>query len=774
MNHSTIKIFNKQLSYYFSVNIYNDRSCESYYKDIHLSGSVISQKENSIVILWKHSSKISIREYIKSDHGDYYIHNESSVIPENWHPLTYKTLNYDLVKMTDSELLEHYVQHGIKENRRYHSDLLTVDGVPNIYKKFVPVFINHDLSLTGAPIFLYDFVSYLKNKNILMNPIIVEAFPNSLFDQYDIDKYYHFNDPQKLYEILKHINPLLIYSNSINIFYFNIEYFNSFLSKTIFHFHESINNIDINQLSKIKDSMIYVVAEKIRQDLLDFGCKNVHVFPPFLPENKISDLDYHHKHGSKDIFIVNQYRKINNQKPIIGMSGTICKRKGFLLFYLLAKKNPNKDFLWVGGNSDWQQEAKQTYNTEFIPLENFFHVPHQKKPYLFFNIMDYFVLTSEDDPCPIVVLETLRLNKKVISLKNKIFYDHKGCHNSISLDINNKTNQQIIEDISKTIDHDLVLKNNNKLNGIEYINNLFSAPKILQQSNIKKNNKFILFNFYSKNIIDTKEINFWINKLNIFNIKHNLQYKVIITIHYDDNRYDKTICDKISKQFSSIINIEKVFVLQNIGWNFYGFMYGIKHLFDTVEDPSLCTLVYAHNKSNIYWREAISSIFLATEKELENNETILPKNFVGECNSTDLNKPLMLEYNLFKDIANKNFKYTQGVFFITKLQNLETLYLNYEEIMSNLTTLETTNKYWIEKTSNYDIFNEYYLYYKNNIYNEPIDKESYEIVKNKLAKNYFELYHKFGKRGIPDMHFEHLLERYVGYLISDNKQVLTV
>lgn len=773
MNYNTIKIFNKKLNYYFLLNIYDNLSCEGYYDDGRFFGDVLFVETNRIFILWKHSHKKCVKEYVKSD-KDYYVHNENSILPEEWNPATYRILNQDLCKMNDSELLQHYLNHGIHENRIFFNALLQIDDEPNIYKNFTPVFINHDISLTGAPIFLYDLVSYLKNNNIFKNLIILEPFPNNLFDNYDIDKYYHFNNIEKMYQILKNINPCFIYSNSINLFFYNIEHFKTFLPKTIFHFHESIENIPKNQLKIIQNNIIYVVAEKIKQDLMLAGCSDVRLFPPFLPETKILNLDYCRQHGSKTLYIKNEQRRLDNNKKIVGMSGTICKRKGFRLFYRLAQKNPDKEFIWIGGESDWKKNAEAAYGLAFSDLENFFHIPHQKNPYVFFNLLDYFVLTSLDDPCPIVVLEALRLNKKIISLKDKIFYDHGSCNNSISIDCKNKKESETIEEISNIIDRDTISDQSNTV-GIDYIGNNFTLPKILKTpGNLNNSNKILLFTFYVKDTTSNKEIDFWINELNLFNIKHNLQFRVICTVHYDQNRNNTEICDRINNQFNSILNLEKIFILENIGWNFYGFMYGIKYVFEMITDPSRCTLAYAHNKSNIYWRDLIVKVFSATINDIEEYDTVVSDDFFVDCTESDLNRPLMRQYALFKDAANIDFKFAGGVFFITKLHNLSTLNKNYDYIISNLTTEQTINSYWIEKMSDFDLFNEYYIWYKNNLYNEPIDIESHEIVKNGLANNYFHLYNKFGKRGIPDMHFEHGLERYIGYLISHNKKVKTI
>ena len=106
---------------------------------------------------------------------------------------------------------------------------------------------------------------------------------------------------------------------------------------------------------------------------------------------------------------------------VISGSGTIGWRKGVDLFLQIASqlafKNPNFYFVWVGGKSPYsdveynqtQHDLKQLGLTERVIFTG-----EQKDPHRAFAATDLFVLTSREDPFPLVCLEAASLGKPVI------------------------------------------------------------------------------------------------------------------------------------------------------------------------------------------------------------------------------------------------------------------------------------------------------------------------------------------------------------------------
>jgi hypothetical protein len=758
--HETIKVINKEApnkEYFNLVKLYNNECYIT--EDPKIFGEYSVNENNQVIINWKHTQNSGIKVYDRvgdsaTIKAQVHKSHRTLTLPEDFDPKEYKTIYADLSGLNDEELVNHYLDHGIKEKRIYK--IIKRDFGPSLY----PIFINHDCNLSGAPIFLYDFVTYLKENNIIKNPIIVEPYENNNFDNYEIDKLYHHNDPNRLLGLVHEINPVFIYNNSLSIYFYNINKFKDYWYKTYFHFHETLYDVNKNSLAQIKDQKILVVADRIKKEFETIGCTNVSIFPPFVPQEKIFHIQS----------LSSKPQKTNN-KVTIGMSGTSCERKNPNLFYKLANAYPQYDFIWIGGEPDWAV-------CESKPLDNLKHIPNTKNPYSYFANLDYFFLTSKRDPCPIVILENLLLNNRVITIKNNIFYQH----NKITLkdnliEIEENEEDKIIDafgslNLSKYIKNDI---------GANYIKQNFSKPKIIKST--REKNNFLIFNFYKKNNdYNNSQIKYFVNIINNFNINNSLSYKVFINVNVENGfekklskEKEKFFTKKYKEYFDSVLNLENIELSVNMGWDLNGLLSCVNKIYanNNLEENNQ-KLAYLHSKSNLLWREELNKIFYLREDEIEPYDTVINDRFCLECKVNDLNRAVLRSHSVFDDVYEQSFKFIGGTIFITKLHHIKKLYDLNKELKLNLTTMSTKNDFWVSCMKDKIIFDEYYNYYLHNIYNEPIDLESKEIVEKGLAHNFLELYNKFGKKGIPDFHFEHALERYIGFLILENKKVLTV
>lgn len=107
-------------------------------------------------------------------------------------------------------------------------------------------------------------------------------------------------------------------------------------------------------------------------------------------------------------------RFAKSSRKIIGMCGTACHRKGLDYFIRLAQRLQQFDFLWIG---EWTDDARQTARSagfENAFPENFYLTGHVDNPYPLMLMFDLFVLTSREDPNPIVALEAMALGKPVV------------------------------------------------------------------------------------------------------------------------------------------------------------------------------------------------------------------------------------------------------------------------------------------------------------------------------------------------------------------------
>ena len=403
-------------------------------------------------------------------------------------------------------------------------------------------------------------------------------------------------------------------------------------------------------------------------------------------------------------------------------------------------------------------------------LKNLYWIPNTKNPYKYFKKLDYFFLTSKSDPCPIVVLENLYLNNKIIVLKNNIHTKHsvKKLENYIEIDnLENDTDEDIIQKFKNLkLDNNKNITNKNK----HYIEESYSKPIL---SNRSEENNFLICSVYVPNL--NLNLDYLINLINQFNIRNKFSYKTIICLSFNKEFYSYAgdfTCAPAKKLSKYLLNLQNVIFRKNSGYDIGGLLDGLKYVFDNFTIKEDSKLAYLHNKSNLHWRDISNKIFYVDD---ETNDTIVSHKFSVICDSKDLNMRILKNYpSIFNLNTNNNIEYIQGTVFRTNINFLTDLYRKYEEIIPNLTNLEKHDDYWVSIMKDRNLFEDYFSNYSNNIFNKPIDRESHSAVCRGLAKNYIELLEKHNLRGIPDCQFEHALERYIGYLIFNNTKVLKV
>ena len=106
--------------------------------------------------------------------------------PKNFNIHTYKELNDDLNNFTDNELIQHYLEHGIKENRIYCINLPNDFNI-DIYRK-----LNSDLNHLSDNELKYHFIKYGNNENRIYSNKIIKTSPNLelLISDILLKKYY--------------------------------------------------------------------------------------------------------------------------------------------------------------------------------------------------------------------------------------------------------------------------------------------------------------------------------------------------------------------------------------------------------------------------------------------------------------------------------------------------------------------------------------------------------------------------------------------------------
>lgn len=109
--------------------------------------------------------------------------------------------------------------------------------------------------------------------------------------------------------------------------------------------------------------------------------------------------------------------KPRSSRPSVAMCGLAQHRKGADIFLELAVQLEQYDFIWIGPWSPPETDLNRPTFERFtsLCLENFYITGLTTNPYAYLRMVDVFVLTSREDPNPLVVAEALVLGKKVVS-----------------------------------------------------------------------------------------------------------------------------------------------------------------------------------------------------------------------------------------------------------------------------------------------------------------------------------------------------------------------
>ena len=183
-------------------------------------------------------------------------------------------------------------------------------------------------------------------------------------------------------------------------------------------------------------------------------------------------------------------------------------------------------------------------------------------------------------------------------------------------------------------------------------------------------------------------------------------------------------------------------------------------------------LIYIHNKSNLIWRKNLYRILYCNDY-FKYNSVVSKRHYIP-CDVEDKNRHLFKIHKFMEKAYDESFNYISGTCFITKHNILRELINNYDYIINNLTNIDTDDIFWQKQMSDEEAFKKYCKIATDSPIASRIDEDSRDVFLSTKSKNYFELYIKHKKRGIPDCTFEHALERYIGYLLYKNCEILLV
>jgi glycosyltransferase involved in cell wall biosynthesis len=316
----------------------------------------------------------------------------------------------------------------------------------------------HEASLTGAPKLGFDIAAFLAERHAVTlickkgGPLLdVPHYRSCIQDvqvtnsSHELSKASFALRVEMAAKSLREISPDLLYANSAASAEWCVAG-RKLGMPVVLHVHEmrrgllSLMRADIFKLdiARYVDWLITASVTVIRDlnALVWPGFKVVHNFDIALDVKRILAL----RSAELPAPVNFNGRPLVRNRPTVAMCGTASVRKGTDLFFGLAQRLPDIQFLWIGTWFPKEARDNPAY-AEFAMgrAPNLFVTGLTDNPYAYLDLCDLFVLTSREDPNPLVVAEAIVLGKKVVGFADtggsKSFLERFGYALSGSVDV---------------------------------------------------------------------------------------------------------------------------------------------------------------------------------------------------------------------------------------------------------------------------------------------------------------------------------------------------
>lgn len=301
--------------------------------------------------------------------------------------------------------LEHWVMHGQHEKRK--CNIKYVDNWQCKVNTPTIIFVSHEASETGAPAVLLSLMQWIKDNTNINFSILVGASgpwndkfkaiaPTFFFDQPHTEediRDFCGNNVQSVY-----INTIASasYANALN--YLHAEF--------ITHVHEMESVFEI-----FKDNV--EILKNICNKFISVSPGSTSAIEKRFPNAEITYIRPFIQPYQPQV----QIEKPQGKKIIFGC-GAVEKRKGFDLFCQVALKIKQRGYTdiemhWIGSDVDKDLGAEHTIQ-EFGVADIVKYLGSKANPRDYFSYGDLFLLTSREDPYPLVCMEAAEHQTPVI------------------------------------------------------------------------------------------------------------------------------------------------------------------------------------------------------------------------------------------------------------------------------------------------------------------------------------------------------------------------
>ncbi len=305
----------------------------------------------------------------------------------------------------------------------------------------------HTLSLTGAPKVALDAFQEMTDE-LSVRTVSLEGGPmadrcrklgalsiiNHLPQRDSLPKraLWHLRQQatRRLSVSLRFWQPQVIYANSVAALPM-VKRLNLPDVPVVLHVHEmgvelSVRTRDYPELLREWPHQYIAVSDAVRQDLIrthgidERKIALIHAFTPMkdAPDEAASSATGLTPSGGS---VSGSAPSEPAKRPlVVGGAGLPAWRKGTELWLLMARElvhlmgAENVRFMWVGVYDNYEGCAFREMARKLGIEANVEFVPVTSEPYPHFKKFDVFALTSWEDPCPLVMLENMLLQKPVI------------------------------------------------------------------------------------------------------------------------------------------------------------------------------------------------------------------------------------------------------------------------------------------------------------------------------------------------------------------------
>jgi len=292
------------------------------------------------------------------------------------------------------------------------------------------LFLSPFCSMNGAEMMINNIINLIKekisacyffeHKGGLYNEIKVKSYylnnrSFSYFFNYLVNFIFktNFSAKEKYLKKIDKINNFDIwYVHTIHMLW-TVDLAKALNKKVIIHLHDYLYQYQSIHSEEFKKAIEYAeivitCAEFIKKDISNFNVKKCIVV------NECVDFERVERLLQNDFNPNQEFLK----KEFFLMSGTYNYRKGIDLFIEIARKNAGYNFVCVGGgNSAFKEVLRQKIISDNI--SNVFLLDTKNKTY--YHLFAYckgFILSSREDPFPLVMIEAAYFGKPIFGFKS--------------------------------------------------------------------------------------------------------------------------------------------------------------------------------------------------------------------------------------------------------------------------------------------------------------------------------------------------------------------